>query len=86
MTSTHSYPFAKCHVCGWLHVAVPAADARAETADTNAGFEQAGEARRAKYESFLHCSRCRADSAKFLPAAESDAPSGVTLQSVVVER
>ena len=52
----------------------------------NEMLEREGSNRKATYEAYLRCCRCGADSATFLAAQESDAPPGVTIQAVVIER
>lgn len=78
--------FVKCPRCGWLHFAVSAESARQQVADANAHLRSLGEPERASLDSYMHCFRCGEDTAGFLPAVESDAPSGVTIQPVVTER
>lgn len=78
--------FLKCPRCGWLHFAVSAESARQQVADANAHLRSLGEPERASLDSYMHCFHCGDDTACFLPAVESDAPSGVTIQPVVTER
>ncbi len=87
MSSTHQYPFAKCGSCGWLHIAMPAAVAQKAVADFNAARERGGwPDRPAVYDRYLRCRHCGASTHQFLPALESDARHGITLQGCVVER
>lgn len=78
--------FVKCPTCGWLHFAIAEADALEEMRGVNEILEHEGSGRKATLEAYLRCFRCGADSAAFVPAQESDAPPGVTIQAVVVER
>lgn len=80
--------FVKCHACGWLHFAISAEDARAEVSATNEMLASARlhDVRRASFDAYLRCFRCGADTASFISAVESDAPSGVTIQACVVQR
>jgi hypothetical protein len=87
MSSTHQYPFAKCGACGWLHVAMPAADAHAAVAKFNAAREKGNWPDQvATYERYLRCRHCGASTDQFVPAVETDARHGVTLQPCVIER
>ena len=76
----------KCPACGWLHFEVSAVAALSELCGVNQMLAQEGSERKATFEAYLRCFRCGADSATFVPASESDAPSGVTIQAVVLER
>lgn len=67
--SSSGYREMKCAACGWVHAAIPEHVARAEGGD---------------YSRFLRCYRCGADTAQFVPAVDSDAPLGCTLQPCVV--
>lgn len=78
--------FVKCPNCGWLHFAVSEAEARAAVEDFNRTMVPHYTDKPAKFNAYLICMRCGADSATFLPAVESDAPSGVTISAVVVTR
>lgn len=78
--------FVKCTACGWLHFAISAAAALEEMQGMNEMLEREGSDRKATLEAYLRCFRCGADSATFVPAQESDAPPGVTIQAVVVQR
>ncbi len=86
MSSTHQYPFAKCGACGWLHVAMPAADAHKAVTDHNAARDRGGwPDRPAAYDRYLRCHRCGASTDQFVPALETDARHGATLHACVVE-
>lgn len=85
MSYVHS-TYVKCPRCGWLHFAVGAESAMRQVQETNEAFQLQGIPERASFDSHLRCFRCGADSATFLSATEADAPSGVTIQAVVIER
>lgn len=83
--------FVKCHRCGWLHFAVSAEYARAAVQDTSDYLGTLTVEERASFgtpslDAYMRCFSCGADSSGFLPAQEDDAPMGVTIQPVVVER
>lgn len=78
--------YVKCRSCGWVHFAVSAECARAEVADANAELRSRGKPEAASFERYLCCFRCGQDSANFEPALDTDGPTGVTVQGVVVER
>ena len=78
--------YVKCPNCGWLHFVVSAERAMRQVQQTNSAFQLQGIQQRAFFNSYLHCFRCGQDSAAFQPAQESDAPLGVTIQPVVIER
>lgn len=66
---------------------MPAADALKAVAKFNAARERGNwPDRPADYDRYLRCHRCGASTAQFLPAVESDARYGVTLQPCVIER
>jgi hypothetical protein len=54
--------------------------------ECNEAFALQGIPQRAFFDRCLRCLRCNADTATFVPAKESDAPLGVTIQPVVIER
>lgn len=78
--------FVKCPACGWLHFKIPAAAAHEQIRKSNEMLTREDCFRKATLDMYLHCFRCGADSAGFVPAQESDAPSGATIQAVIVER
>lgn len=83
--------YVKCRRCGWLHFAVSAEYAHAHVESMNHYLCRLPAAERASFgkpslSAYLRCFKCGADSVGFLAAKESDAPSGATLQPVVVER
>ncbi len=63
------YPEVKCSACGWVHVAIPLAVAKASSEDI---------------ERYMRCFRCGRPTSQFVPAEESDAPLGCTLQACVM--
>jgi hypothetical protein len=83
--------YVKCHHCGWLHFAVSAKHARThvESMSDYLGkltIEDRASFSRLPLDAYMQCFSCGADSAGFLEAQEADAPLGVTIQPVVVER
>lgn len=86
MTTFQPPDYVKCPACGWLHFEISAATARAEVAEVNAHLRAVGEPENASFDRYLRCFRCGADTAGFVPAQESDAPLGCTIQPAVVER
>ena len=78
--------FVKCRSCGWVHFAVSSECACAEVAYANAHLRSLGQPKSASFERYLCCFRCGRDGANFEPAFDTDGPSGVTVQGVVVER
>jgi hypothetical protein len=71
---------------GWLRFEVWAAAALGEMRGVRQMFEQEGSERRETLEACLRCFRCGADSATLVPARQCEAPSGVTIQPVNLER
>jgi len=67
-TSQLGYKAYKCHICSWVHAALPLAV-----------VVQQGE-----YAGYYKCFRCRAPSSEFVPAQAGDAPKGSTIQGVYV--
>jgi hypothetical protein len=57
-----------------------------QISDVNEHLRSRGEPATASLKDYCHCFRCGADTVSFLPAVESDAPPGVTIQPVVIER
>jgi hypothetical protein len=78
--------YVKCPTCGWLHFAVSAESAVEQVDAVNEAFALQGIPQRAFFDKYLRCFRCNADTATFVPAQETDAPLGVTIQPVVIER
>ena len=54
--------------------------------ETNEAFQLQGTSQCTSFDSYLQCFQCAQDSATFQLAQESDAPLGVTIQPVVIER
>lgn len=74
----------KCLKCGWVHAAMPLADAEAQVASANQ-FDGAGDRPKTNAIShFLRCFRCSAPTTSFVPAGLDDAPTGCTIQGAVV--
>lgn len=83
--------YVKCYRCDWLHFAVSAEYAQAHMETMGNYLDSLSAEERASFgtpslAAYMRCFRCSADSAGFLSAAEADAPMGVTIQPVVVER
>ena len=75
--------YVKCPRCNRLYFTVSEQAARADVAWSLAQPLSHNVAR-APFERYLSCYSCGADTATFLPAVESDAPAGVTIQPVVM--
>jgi hypothetical protein len=69
---THRFPEVKCPKCRWVHVAI-SMDVARENLDTD---EDIGR--------YLKCFQCGTPTLGFVPALEGDAPTGCTLQPVVL--
>ena len=80
------YPQVKCATCGWVHIAIPADDAREQVDSVNAWCASMGKPPGASVNDYRRCFRCGADSATFFPAVDGDAPTLSTLMAVVTER
>ncbi|AVK72222.1 hypothetical protein BJN34_0205 [Cupriavidus necator] len=78
------YKTFKCPACGWVHIAIPMADAEAQIREANCYLASKGLAPTETLEQYSKCFRCNASSATFVPAESGDAPAGATLQAVVV--
>lgn len=83
--------YVKCHRCDWLHFAVPVEYARAHVSSMLHYLDTLDVEMRTSFgtpslSAYMRCFGCGADSADFLSATEADAPLGVTIQPVVVER
>jgi rubredoxin len=79
-----SYKEYKCQKCGWVHAAIPLAQAQAQVQSVNAWLAGKQEPQTETIERYLKCFRCGAPSAQFVPALLGDAPLGSTIQGVVV--
>jgi hypothetical protein len=55
-----------------------------QISDVNEHLRRGGEPATASLKDYCRCSHCGADTVGFLPAVESDAPPGVTIQPVVL--
>ena len=77
--------YVKCPQCGWLHFTISERDARASVAWALAQPLSHNVAR-SPFERYLRCFSCGANTATFVPAVESDAPTGATLNPVVILR
>lgn len=77
--------YVKCPLCSWLHVAISPKECRQRVfRELISPFgHRFGRSLFAKY---MACFRCGADSATFVPGRVEDAPAGVSLQPVVLER
>lgn len=83
--------YVKCRRCGWLHFAVSAEYAQAHVESMGSYLDKVSAPERASFgtrslAAYMHCFKCGADSAGFLAASEADAPRGVAIQPLVVER
>ena len=74
----------KCPKCGWVHAAIPLADAKAQVASANEYFESEDRPQTASMDDYLRCFRCGAPTTGFLPSGPGDSPRICTLQGVVV--
>lgn len=79
-----TYKEFKCTKCGWVHSAIPLADAEAQVASANAYDASKGRPQTASLAHYLRCFRCGAPTSDFVPANPNDAPTGSTIQGVVV--
>ncbi len=74
----------KCGVCGWVHIALPRPVAEASVAEALAYAKSKGEPATESVSSYRKCFRCGQSTSQFVPALESDAPAGSTLQACVM--
>lgn len=79
-----SYREYKCPKCGWVHAAITLADAEAQIASANEYDKSQGRQQTASMDHYLRCFRCGAPTTGFVPAGPGDAPSGCTIQGIVV--
>lgn len=75
----------KCPGCGWVHVAIPRHHAEQSVRDANADLLHVGGQPVETLDGYLRCFRCGADASTFIAAHPGDAPTGCTLQSVVID-
>lgn len=82
--------YVKCHRCGRVHYSVSAEYARYTVEGMGNVLRTFNADERVSagpsLDAYMRCSKCGADSAGFVPAQETDAPLGATIQPVVVER
>lgn len=74
----------KCLHCGWVHSAIPLAAAQEQVARVNDWHASRGEPTTESTARYFHCFKCGAPSADFVLALPGDAPTGSTMQGVVV--
>lgn len=79
-----NYKEYKCPKCGWVHAAIPLADAKAQVTSANAYDASKGRSQTASLAHYLRCFQCGAPTSNFVPADPDDAPTGSTIQGVVV--
>ncbi len=72
--SRPSYAEVKCAECGWVHASISMATALANS-DSHEQLAR-----------YFQCYRCNSPSSAFVPACPEDAPSGCSLQPVVVRK
>jgi DNA-directed RNA polymerase subunit RPC12/RpoP len=83
-TSRLGYKAYKCHKCSWVHAAIPASVALEQVRLANAWCASKGEPETEEITRYLRCARCGAPTSEFVPAGQGDAPTGSTIQGVVV--
>ena len=83
-TSQLGYKAYKCHKCGWVHAAIPDAVAQEQVKAANTWCASKGEPQSETIERYMRCFRCGAPTSGFVPAQADDAPTGSTIQGVVV--
>ncbi len=76
----------KCSRCGWVHAGVSLAVAQGWVAEANLDNVSKGAPADASIEQYQRCFQCRASHETFVPARPDDAPTGATLQPVVIPR
>lgn len=74
----------KCPSCDWVHAAIPFSEVAAQVASANEYARSRGMPQTASIDDYLRCFRCGAPTDGFVLAAPGDAPSGCTIQGVVV--
>ena len=83
-TEALGYKAYKCPKCLWVHAAIPLANAQEQVQIVNAWHASKGEPQTETIQRYLRCFRCGAPTADFVPALSDDAPTGSTIQGVVV--
>ena len=79
-----NYKEYKCPKCGWVHAAIPLEVAHEQVQRANDWHVSKGESQTADVARYLRCFRCGASTADFVPAQPGEAPTGSTIQGVVV--
>ena len=79
-----NYKEYKCNKCAWVHAAIPLAAAQEQVQSANEWLATKGESATEDIARYLRCFKCGAPSADFVPAMPGDAPTGSTIQGVVV--
>jgi hypothetical protein len=83
-TTPLGYKAYKCHKCSWVHAAIPDSAAKEQAQAANAWCASKGEPPAETIERYMRCFRCGASTSGFVPAGQDDAPTGSTIQGVVV--
>lgn len=78
------YPLYKCSACGWVHTALPRPVAEASVAEALAHSRALGEPETERLSRYSQCFRCSQPTSQFVPALDTDAPTGCTLQSCLL--
>lgn len=79
-----NYKAYKCPRCGWVHAAIPLTAAQEQVQNVNTWLASKGEPETEDLARYARCSRCGAPTADFVPALPGEAPTGSTIQGVVV--
>lgn len=79
-----SYREYKCSKCGWVHAAIPLEEALEQVKSANEWLASKYEPMSGDIARYMRCFRCSAATADFVPAQPEDAPTGCTIQCVVV--
>ena len=79
-----SYREYKCPKCGWVHAAISLSDAAAQVATANEYSKFKCKLQTASMDDYWHCFKCGAPTDGCVLAGLNDAPSGCTIQGVVV--
>ncbi len=77
-------PEVKCPRCGWVHVVIPLHHAEQAVLNANVEHAKAGSRNVDTIVRYLRCFKCGEATDGFIAAAPHDAPTGCTLQPVVV--
>ena len=83
-TEALGYKEYKCPRCGWVHAAIPLQVAQEQVQSANVWLASKSEPQTETIERYMRCFRCGAPTADFIPALPHDAPTGSTIQGVVV--